>query len=96
MHSETVDHPGSKGAALLMQRIPAHGRASWFASAESMCSFAALECPPQPVSASIDAAIQTTAVTAVPARRTSVASIATIVTPVIGSHAADATDGRAR
>ena len=30
--------PGSKGAALSMQRTPANGRASWFAQAEAICS----------------------------------------------------------
>jgi hypothetical protein len=30
--------PGSKGAALSMQRKPVRGRASWFAEAESICS----------------------------------------------------------
>ena len=30
--------PGSRGAALSIQRTPAHGRASWFARPESICS----------------------------------------------------------
>jgi len=30
--------PGSKGAALSMQRTPPHGRASWFAQAKAICS----------------------------------------------------------